>query len=166
MTAVLAPFPSARRALSAALILLVGASGSAAQDAGLSTASAAMPGAPVPPAVISRDGEGHPTLRTTRINEPLVIDGRLDEEIYQTVRPISGFIQQLPRNGEAATEDTEVWLTFDDRNFYVSARCHDSQPERAVANEMRRDGRQIPQNENFVVILDTFFDKRKKQLVS
>ena len=95
-------------------------------------------------------------MRAQRIDEPLRIDGRLDEEIYQSLLPITGFIQQLPNNGEPATEETEVWLTFDRNNFYVSARCLDSQPEREIANEMRRDGGMIPQNENFVVVLDTF----------
>jgi hypothetical protein len=147
--------------LAAFTACLLGADAAPAQQAAMATTTAQpIAGAPIPPEVLSRDADGRPTMRTTRISEPIEIDGRLDEEIYQTLRPISGFIQQVPRNGEPATEDTEVWLTFDNRNFYVSARCLDSQPERMVANEMRRDGQQIPQNENFVVVLDTFHDKR------
>ena len=114
----------------------------------------------MPPDVLTRDADGRPTMRTTRIAEPLKIDGRLDEEIYAQLQPITGFIQQLPRNGAPATEETQVWLTFDNRNFYVSARCLDTQPERELANDMRRDGNNIPQNENFTVVLDTFHDKR------
>jgi hypothetical protein len=60
----------------------------------------------------------------------------------------------------AATEDTEMWIFFDERNVYVSAWCHDSEPDRLVANDMRRDGAQVYQNDNFTVVLDTFHDRR------
>ncbi len=52
---------------------------------------------------------------------------------------MSGFIQQEPREGEPATEATDAWIFFDDENLYVSARMWDSQPDRIIANEMRRD---------------------------
>ena len=73
---------------------------------------------------------------------------------------ISDFIQLEPRAGEPATEQTDVWIFFDDENFYVSARLWDSRPERIVANEFRRDAQGIVDNENFAVVLDTFFDRR------
>ena len=99
----------------------------------------APPPAPVPPATVSRSAEGGVTVRAVRISEPLRMDGRLDESVYSTVPAISDFIQQEPREGEPATEKTEVWILFDDRNIYVAARCWDSHPEREVINEMRRD---------------------------
>ena len=95
-----------------------------------------------------------------RISDPLTLDGRLDESVYTLVPPIGDFIQQEPREGELATEQTDVWILFDARNLYVSARCWDSAPEREVANEMRRDSSGIVQNESFGVTLDTFGDKR------
>ena len=87
-------------------------------------------------------------LRATRCGPsastaPLRIDGRLDDEIYAAIPPIGGFIQQLPREGDPATEPTEVWIFFDDDNVYVAARCLDSQPDRIAANELRRDNRNI-----------------------
>jgi hypothetical protein len=123
------------------------------------------PEPPVPPAVATRDDQGRVTLRATRLDTSLegtslTIDGRLEESVYQIVPAVSGFIQQEPREGEPATEKTEVWLFFDRSNVYVSARCWDSQPDRMVANEMRRDNRNIFNNENFGVIFDTFYDRR------
>ncbi len=53
-----------------------------------------------------------------------------------------------------------MWLFFDDRNIYVSARCWDSQPDRQIANEMRRDGQGTNDNESFGVVFDTFHDGR------
>ena len=93
--------------------------------------------------------------------EPLVLDGSLDERVYARVPAMSGFVQQEPLAGEQASEQTEVWVFFDNANVYISARLWDSHPERMVANEMRRDHRSmVSQNETFSVILDTFYDHR------
>jgi hypothetical protein len=100
------------------------------------------------------------SVRATRIAEAVVLDGRLSEPLYASVTPIGRFLQQEPVEGDPASEKTEVWLMFDDRNIYVSARCEDSHPERYVANEMRRDNQAANDNESFSVIFDTFHDRR------
>ena len=117
-------------------------------------------GRPIPPAVIARDGEGRITVRASRLAEPIVLDGRLDEPVYADVPSIREFVQQEPVEGEPATEETDVWVFFDGRTVFITARCWDSQPERAVANEMRRDSIAIYENETFSVALDTFHDRR------
>jgi hypothetical protein len=119
------------------------------------------PPAPAAGAMVSRDDKGRATMRAVRLQTPLRIDGRLDDEIYATIPAVGGFIQQLPREGQAATEPTEVWILFDDDNIYVAARCVDSHPDRAVANELRRDNRNIFQlNDSLSVVFDTFYDRR------
>ena len=66
------------------------------------TAGAAIdPPAPVEPATISRDAEGRVTLRAVPLEQPLRIDGALDEDFYRSVPPISGFIQTNPNPGRA-----------------------------------------------------------------
>ena len=116
---------------------------------------------PEPPDVIARDDRGRVTVRAVRLGEVgLDIDGKLEENIYRRTPSMSGFIQQEPHEGEGATEKTEAWIFFDDENVYISARCWDSHPEREVANEMRRDNMNLSQNQNFAVILDTFYDRR------
>jgi len=90
------------------------------------------------------------TLRAVRLTAPLALDGRLDEAVYASVPPTGGFTQQEPNEGEPATEETDVWVFYDDTNIYVSARCWDSEPLREIANEMRRDGN-LMQNDNLVV---------------
>ena len=119
------------------------------------------PPAPIAPAVVSRDGAGHATVRAIRLASPLTVDGRLDEDVYRATTSISDFVQQVPREGTPATERTESWVMFDKDNLYISARCWDSAPpERWVANELRRDTNQLRQNDTFGVILDTFYDRR------
>jgi hypothetical protein len=109
---------------------------------------------------MSRDENGRTTLRASRLREPIVLDGKLDDAVYATTTPYTGFIQQEPNEGELATEQTEAWIFFDDRHIFVAARCYDSHPELMVANEMRRDHDGLNQNENFVVAFDPFYDRR------
>ena len=113
---------------------------------------------------LSRDG-GAVVLRANALGDQVIkVDGKLDEAVYARFEPASDFIQQEPQEGQPATERTEVWVFFDSKNVYVSARCFDSHPERMVANEMRRDHFNLFENENFAVIFDTFHDKRNGYL--
>src|SRR3954447_13710523 len=119
------------------------------------------PQAPVAPSVVTRDSDGHATVRAIRLTVPLVLDGRLDEEVYRAESSVSDFVQQVPREGAPATERTEAWVMFDGANIYVAARCWDSEPpEHWIANELRRDTSQLRQNDTFGVIFDTFHDRR------
>jgi hypothetical protein len=101
-----------------------------------------------------------PTVTARRADTAMRVDGALDEPIYRDTPAIGGFVQQEPDEFQPATEKTEAWIFFDDRNIYVSARNWESQPERRVANEMRRDTAQLRQNDTFAVLLDTFHDRR------
>ena len=100
------------------------------------------------------------TVKAYRLTQPLVVDGKLDDAVYHTVEHAPRFLQQEPRAGEPATEPTDMWVFFDERNVYVSAWMHDSHPDNLVANDMRRDGNNLYQNDNFSVVLDTFHDHR------
>jgi Domain of unknown function (DUF5916)/Carbohydrate family 9 binding domain-like len=112
------------------------------------------------PQVLARQAPGRVTVHATRIETPPRVDGVLDEDVYRTLTPITGLIQQDPDEGAIATEPTLVWILFDQTTLYISARCRDSQPARIVANDMRRDGRNVSQNDNLSVVLDTFHDRR------
>jgi len=137
-------------------LLLLAPSRSVAQSVGRNAAS---PESAPPASTQSRDAEGHIVIRATRVAQPLRIDGRLDEAVYAEVLPITEFIQQVPKEGAPATENTEAWVLFDDRNIYVVARCWDEHPERIIANEMRRDAWNS-QQDHIGIVLDTFHDRR------
>jgi uncharacterized protein DUF5916/cellulose/xylan binding protein with CBM9 domain len=103
--------------------------------------------------------DGRRRMTAARVSEALTIDGALNEPAWSTVAPASGFIQSDPREGEPATEDTEVRIVFDDDSLYIGVRCRDSNPEGIVVNEIRKDfsGRE---QDTFEVLLDTFADRR------
>ena len=114
---------------------------------------------PVAPAVIARNDKGV-AVRATRISTPLNVDGALDEPVYEQVRAITEFEQQDPDEGAPVSEKTEAWVFYDDKFLYVSCRCFDQNPDRIVANDMRRDSSNLRQNDNFGLSLDTFHDRR------
>ncbi len=119
------------------------------------------PAPPVPPATISRNESGGVTVRAVRLAAPLTIDGVLDEAHYRDVPPMSGFVQVEPRPGQPATEQTDVWVSFDGANLYLSARMHDSDMAHLVATEMRRDSTTMFQGNDVVTfVFDPFYDRR------
>lgn len=158
--------------VAAALLACTAAAPAIAQTPSGSTASGAArsaalpegfagPPPPVEPEVITRDGDGNATVRAVRLSEPLRIDGALDEALYRNVPPMGGFIQMEPEFGAPATEPTDVWLSFDSSHVYVSVRAWDSQLDRLIATEMRRDSSNTWQGNDIVsFIFDTFYDRR------
>jgi hypothetical protein len=114
-----------------------------------------------PLTVMTREGDGTTTVRAVRVDAPLRIDGALDEDLYRRVAPMTGFIQIEPDDGAVASERTDLWLAFDNDNVYVSFRVWDTQMDRLVATEMRRDnGLLWSGNDNVVFVFDTFNDRR------
>ncbi|MFN7982712.1 MAG: DUF5916 domain-containing protein [Vicinamibacterales bacterium] len=136
-------------------------SAQAAPASGAQTpAVSAGPPAPVLPQTLSRDDQGRVTIRAVRVTTPMHIDGKLDEVFYSTVQPGTDFIQMEPNGGQVASERTEVWVAFDHENLYVSFRAWESQPDRMIANEMRRDSGNIRQGDSVGFGFDTFRDRR------
>ena len=146
-------------------VVLCLANGVSAQqaDGGSAEVGGAIDGSPPPvaPATITRDSLGRPTVRAIRLDEPLVLDGNLDEAIYSDHPPFGDFIQLVPVADAPSSERSDVWLSYDDANVYVTCRCWDSSPpEEWVVNELRRDAVGLRNNEHFGVMFDTFYDRR------
>ena len=119
------------------------------------------PPAPVPPETITRDGQGGATVRAVRLDSPWTLDGVLDDPIYADVQPFGDFIQQAPDEGAPASVPIETWIFFDAQQIYVAARLWEAVPESEwIANEMQRDSFQLISNDGFVVVFDTFYDRR------
>ncbi len=138
-----------------------GAHGFAQQNGSASAVVIDGSPAPVPPETITRDERRRPTIRAIKLDQPLHLDGKLDEEVYANTKPFGGLIQVAPDYGAESTEKTDIWVLYDQNNIYVAARCWDSAPpEQWVSNELRRDTNQLRQNDHFGVMFDTFYDRR------
>ena len=71
---------------------------------------------------------------------------------------ISGFIQNYPRDGQPATEETEVWLGYTKSALYLVFICHDHHPEEIRGHLARREN--ILKDDTVSVLLDPFQDHR------
>jgi hypothetical protein len=86
------------------------------------------------------------------------VDGRLDDPIWALSEPVTGFRQQTPRDGDSATERTEVRIAYDDEAVYIGARMYDSDASHIAAQLGRRDN--ISQSDMFEVDFDSYHDHR------
>ncbi|MBM3778304.1 MAG: carbohydrate binding family 9 domain-containing protein [Acidimicrobiia bacterium] len=119
------------------------------------------PAPPGGPAIMARDERGRATIRAVRLAAPLGIDGRLEEGVYSTIPALGDFLQREPVEGATATDRTEAWVLFDEDHVYVCGRVWETNPERRVANEMRRDNMVVlTGSDNISFIFDTFHDRR------
>ncbi len=100
-----------------------------------------------------------PRIRPTRTQTPPVIDGRLDDPIWQTATMISTFVQQAPLDGAPGTEDTEVYLAYDSDHLYFGFYLHYSDPSQMRANRVDRD--RAPQDDLMTIYFDTFMDQQR-----
>ena len=99
-------------------------------------------------------------IKAYRTYESIEIDGDLSETDWQKAEAIDRFVQIEPYAGETNSEPMEVHILYDDENIYFGFICYDSEISKLVANEMRRDARDIHENDNVFILLDTYNDKR------
>ena len=102
---------------------------------------------------------GKRTIQAVRITENIKIDGLLDDPAWQSVNFQGNFLQREPYEGVPATEKTEIGILYDQNNIYFGIKCFDSEPEKIIAREMRRD-QLVDDDDNFEMVLDTYHDKR------
>ncbi|MCP3929704.1 MAG: carbohydrate binding family 9 domain-containing protein [Bacteroidetes bacterium] len=86
------------------------------------------------------------------------IDGSLDETDWQIAESAKDFHRVLPIDTGYATTQTEVRLTYDDRNFYIGVYCYESMPGDNIVESLRRDF-SFGSNDNFLSFIDTYNDK-------
>jgi hypothetical protein len=96
-------------------------------------------------------------VRAVRLTESIQVDGILSESIYN--RPgVKEFFQQNPDQGKPATEQTEVWVAYDDAALYIGALMKDTYPDSIVARLSRRDN--DIGGDKFAVAIDSYHGKR------
>ena len=98
-------------------------------------------------------------LPISRTAEPIAIDGVLDEPAWRNATIAKDFIQNDPREGEAATHDTEVRVLYDDSAIYFGVFARDDRPDALIISDLKKDF-DTGSSDGFRVILDTFRDER------
>jgi hypothetical protein len=101
--------------------------------------------------------EGVPTVQASRLRGFLDLDGIPDEPAWLEAHPATVFTQLDPFEGEPATEETRVYLLYDDDALYVGAILKDRSP---VSTRLgRRDGF-LMDTDWLTISLDSYNDHR------
>ena len=89
-------------------------------------------------------------LEITETSTDLVIDGKLDDEVWQNANKGSDFWQKVPYFAEGADPKTEIMLTYDSDNLYVAAKCYQEQD--VLVQSLKRDD--YWDNDGIAILLD------------
>ena len=98
------------------------------------------------------------TIVAHRTDQPIEIDGQLDEPSWALAEPVSDFVQSEPHEGGSPSERTEVRVVFDDENIYIGAYLYDSEPDKILINDLRRDFNTYD-GDVFGIAIDAFYNQ-------
>jgi hypothetical protein len=104
-----------------------------------------------------------PRVRAVQRASQVVLDGRLDDAAWSAAPVAKDFRQQDPKEGEPATQRTEVRFLYDEEAMYIGARMYDDMGAAGVRTRLdRRDSQ--PEGDNILFVLDTFHDHAGRTL--
>jgi hypothetical protein len=146
-----------RRAIVMLWLSLAGGGAALAQG----TQQGVPPGEPAPPPEVP----GQYVAEPRPFDRPPVLDGRLDDPVWQQGALLKDFVQYDPHPGQPATEPTEVRVGYDRYNLYFGIRCYDSEPDKIVSKVRAHDS-DLGFEDSVQIFLDTFHDRNNAFLFS
>ena len=87
-----------------------------------------------------------------------VIDGRDNDQVWQTAPEITGFKQWRPSEGKPPRYKTEAKIAYDAANLYVFVRAFDPHPDSIIKLLERRDS--YTSSDMFWLFIDSYHDRR------
>ncbi|MDH4057331.1 MAG: carbohydrate binding family 9 domain-containing protein [Cyclobacteriaceae bacterium] len=108
--------------------------------------------------VTTPDVKRRPTAAATSLTQLPATDGEvLNDEAWKNIIPIDQLWQTKPKAGFPASEKTEIRIGYSATTFYLSVICFDSEPNKIVVSDARRDAT-LDNTDSFLFILDTYHD--------
>ncbi|TXE14523.1 carbohydrate binding family 9 domain-containing protein [Algoriphagus aquimarinus] len=99
-----------------------------------------------------------PNAFAFKVSEPIILDGVLDEEIWDSEGWNENFTQYFPSDTSQAKLKTRIKIAYDDENIYIAAVMYNLEPRKYVSTSLRRDYRGDA-NDGVTFMFDTFNDK-------
>jgi len=89
---------------------------------------------------------------------PVTVDGELDEAIWQSVFVSRPFVQYFPYDTSLSKSQTQLAFTYDDKHLYFAVKCIDRNPQKQfVIQSLKRDF-SVTNSDGVVLTLSTFKD--------
>lgn len=99
------------------------------------------------------------SITAIRINEKIVLTGKLDDPKWNDARPFNIIYEIKPGDNVKSNYKTTAKILYDDENIYFGFDCRDSLPNQIRANISDRD--RIFSDDYVIVVLDTYGDAQK-----
>ncbi len=93
-----------------------------------------------------------------KIQTKLQLDGKLEENVWSTIDPITDFVQTEPDLGAPVSERTEVRIFYDDENLYLGFKYFDSRADLIVHHLGAHDA--FTRSDSAGFLIDPFHDRR------
>ncbi|MEL6484799.1 MAG: carbohydrate binding family 9 domain-containing protein, partial [Bacteroidota bacterium] len=90
------------------------------------------------------------------IDQPIEIDGVLDEAVWETAESAHDFQQNFPTDSVLAQQQTDIKMLYDSKNLYLAIKLN-TKGKNYVVPSLRRDFR-AGGNDNISLLFDTFND--------
>ncbi|MCB0489001.1 MAG: DUF5916 domain-containing protein [Cyclobacteriaceae bacterium] len=106
------------------------------------------------------DVNERPVANAIQLNGDPVIDGEIiNEDFWKDIPSFDGLKQIRPYAGQPASEKTDIRIGYTETMLYVAVVCYDSQPDKLVVSDARRDA-SLDGTDSFLFIIDTYHDKQ------
>ena len=102
-------------------------------------------------------------LEIARTNEPILLDAKMEEGIWQSIDPLPMTMYTPEYKGDM-TEHTEIRMCYDDQFIYFFGIFLDSDPDGIMGTTLIRDGN--PGGDFFNVLIDTYNDNENFSVFS
>ncbi len=97
-------------------------------------------------------------INIREIEDPISIDGELNEITWKNAEVARDFFMVLPMDTSRSVARTEVMMAYDQQSIYLVAICYDDLPGGYIVESLRRDF-SFGGNDNFLVFIDPFDDQ-------
>jgi len=94
----------------------------------------------------------------TRLEQPISVDGKLDEPAWSRAARLTDFSQYQPVDGRPAEDPTEVLVWYGPDAIYFGLRASELHGDVVRATRANRDN--ITSEDNIQILLDTYNDRR------
>ena len=104
------------------------------------------------------------SLDAVRVQEPITIDGLLDEASWTSAAVVEDVHQILPVEYAEPSQRSLFLVLYDDEALYLAGKMYDDEPELITANVLRGKNGDSWRDDQFYVYLDPFNNKRSGYL--
>ena len=101
--------------------------------------------------------QDRPSFAVGKLDEPIKLDGILDEASWQAAPLLNSFKTTVPVQGGEPTGVTELRIIAEAKHIYIGVKCFDPEPDKIVSFSKLRDV-ELDNEDHIRIVMDPFLD--------